>query len=92
MQGRFFGFSPTKPTVFVEKLSHKRKFALRFGHINETEVKYCLKEKSYKKIMNGSMDIGQLSETDQFLNITQKGVDMKIGIDIASLAYKKFLF
>lgn len=30
-----------------------------------------------------------LTELDFELNLRQKGVDMKIGIDIASLAYKK---
>ena len=35
------------------------------------------------------ISIDDLSEDDRKLDITQKGVDMKIGIDIASLAYKK---
>ena len=41
--------------------------------------------------MNHSITVDQLTEQDQYLNIIQKGVDMKIGIDIASLAYKKLV-
>ena len=76
---------------FFKALSRKRKFALRFGDISEKEIKYQLKEKAYKKLLNGSKSISDLTEEDQYMNITQKGVDMKIGIDIASMAYKKLV-
>ena len=35
------------------------------------------------------MKFEELSEGDFQLNVDQKGVDMKIGLDIASLAFKK---
>lgn len=38
---------------------------------------------------NGTLDFNSLKEKDFCLEIDQKGVDMKIGLDIASLAYKK---
>ncbi len=78
-------------TKFFQALSQKRKFALRFGELAEKEIQYLLREKAYKKLMNRSITIDELTEQDQYLNITQKGVDMKIGIDIASLAYKKLV-
>ncbi len=37
------------------------------------------------------MTLADLKEEDVFLSVRQKGVDMKIGIDIASLALKKFV-
>ena len=37
---------------------------------------------------NGTLNFSDLSESDIILNIDQKGVDMKIGLDIASLSYK----
>lgn len=37
------------------------------------------------------MTIADLKEEDVFLSVRQKGVDMKIGVDIASLALKKFV-
>lgn len=35
------------------------------------------------------MNVDDLTEDDFKFNIEQKGVDMKIGLDIASLAYKQ---
>lgn len=42
-----------------------------------------------KKLISGKITIEDLSSEDVFYSATQKGVDMKLGIDIASLAYKK---
>lgn len=42
-----------------------------------------------KKLCRGQLDIKNLAEDDFEFSVDQKGVDMKIGIDIASLAYKK---
>ena len=39
--------------------------------------------------MSGKKTLDSLEEKDFIFNATQKGVDMKIGIDIASLAYTK---
>ena len=38
---------------------------------------------------NGKKTLSDLSEDDFILHIEQKGVDMKIGLDIASMAYKR---
>lgn len=37
------------------------------------------------------MTLEQLKEDDVFLSIRQKGIDMKIGVDITTLALKKFV-
>ena len=39
--------------------------------------------------MNGNKNIDNLEERDFELNLEQKGVDMRIGLDIAQLAFKK---
>ena len=39
--------------------------------------------------MNGSKTVDDLDSTDFELNLEQKGVDMRIGLDIAQLAFKK---
>ena len=44
-----------------------------------------------KKLFNGTVQISDITENDFELNLRQKGVDMKIGIDIATLAYKKLV-
>ncbi len=74
---------------FIEELKNKRKFALRLGELSEEQLGYKLKTDALKKLYNGKVTLEELGDDDFELNIQQKGVDMKIGIDIASLAYKK---
>lgn len=73
---------------FFNALSHKRKVALRLGELNEDSVHYNLKANVTKKLLNGSRDISDITEGDLALQLQQKGVDMRIGLDIASLSYK----
>ena len=74
---------------FLEELKDKRKYALRLGELSEEQLGYKLKADALKKLYNGKATLDSLNDSDFELNIQQKGVDMKIGIDIASLAYKK---
>ena len=74
---------------FFNELSRKRKVALRLGELSENTVHYNLKYDTTKKIMNGNRGIENLVERDFELNLEQKGVDMRIGLDIAQLAFKK---
>lgn len=76
-------------TEFSASLKAKRKFALRFGTLSEDRLEYNLKQSALRKLYRGSLKWDELTEPDFELHIEQKGVDMKIGIDIASLAYKK---
>lgn len=75
-------------TAFLSELKTKRKIALRLGIIDENNSSYALKYDALKKLCAGAKSIDQLLETDFEPDIKQKGVDMKIGVDIASLAYK----
>ena len=74
---------------FVEELSKKRKVALRMGTLSDALAHYNLKKETVKMLLNGKKRIEDLTENDFSILIDQKGVDMKIGLDIASLAYKK---
>lgn len=74
---------------FVNELKKKRKVAIRLGKISDNNLEYHLKYEPTKKLCKGTIDISKLSQNDFTLKIEQKGVDMKIGLDIASLAYKK---
>ena len=76
-------------TEFFDFLKEKRKFALRYGQLAEGQAHYSLTEKTFKKLCNGTIKFEDLEEKDCILQIEQKGVDMRIGLDIASLAYKK---
>lgn len=74
---------------FFNELKHQRKFALRMGRLAEEQAHYNIKENSMKKILNGSLKLEDLTEKDFTLNIQQKGVDMRIGVDISALSFKQ---
>lgn len=76
-------------TSFLDELKHQRKFALRMGSLSRNNTCYNLKYDSLKKLCRKTITIEDLTEKDFMLNIEQKGVDMRIGIDISSLAFKK---
>ncbi len=79
----------TWATSFFKELAHKRKFALRLGRLAEEQAEYNIRHDSMRKLLNGKLTLEQLTEQDFKLSIIQKGVDMRIGIDISSLAFKK---
>ena len=76
---------------FFDELKKKRKVALRFGTLAENWVQYTLNNDATKSIFSGKKQLSDITEKDFILSIRQKSVDMKIGIDIASLAYKKLV-
>lgn len=78
-----------KMTEFQSHMKKKRKVALRLGHLLDIGVYYTLRQEVVKKLCHGTIKMEDLQESDFVLNIVQKGVDMKIGVDIASMAYKK---
>lgn len=67
----------------------QRKVALRLGRLSEEHANYIIPAHITRKICDKSLKLEDLKEEHFVLDIKQKGVDMKIGIDIASLAYKK---
>ena len=76
-------------TKFQEELRSKRKVALRLGELTTENTYYTLKPDSVKKLFTGTQKLEDMKEEDFLLTIGQKGVDMRIGLDIASMAYKK---
>lgn len=76
-------------TAFHNELRSKRKLALRLGRLSTNEMYYSLTRDAQKKLLNSTLDIKDIKESDFFLNIKQKGVDMRIGLDISSMAFKK---
>ncbi len=76
-------------TSFLEELKRHRKFALRMGRISDSQLTYSLKPEPTKKLLNGSLTTADITQNDMQLNIEQKGVDMRIGVDISSLAFKR---
>lgn len=74
---------------FFHELMHQRKFAVRLGKLAEEQAYFNLRPESTKKLLRGTLKIDQLSEKDFSLDMKQKGVDMRIGVDIASVTFKK---
>ena len=76
-------------TEFFKELKSKRKIALRLGRLSENDINYNIKYDSFKKLIDGKISLSDLTEKDLVLNLEQKGVDMRIGVDISSLSFKK---
>lgn len=76
--------------AYLEELKKKRKMALRLGHISEFN-EWHIRPEYTKDLVSGKLDPATLKEGNVFYAMKQKGVDMKIGIDIATLALKKLV-
>ena len=74
---------------FFRELKQQRKVALRMGELSDSRAAFRLNDTTTKKLFNGSLKLENVSESDFDVNFSQKGVDMRIGLDIASLAYKQ---
>ncbi|MBS1563956.1 MAG: NYN domain-containing protein, partial [Bacteroidetes bacterium] len=44
-----------------------------------------------KELLSGKINLKDISEDDISYDLRQKGIDMKIGVDIATLTLKKFV-
>lgn len=74
---------------FLSELKQKRKVALRLVTLDVGNAVYTMRYDAVKKVCSGSITKDTLTERHFEPTIKQKGVDMKLGIDIASLSYKK---
>jgi len=71
-----------------EELKKKRKLALRIGHIKDSG-NWQIFPSRIKALLKGEISFSEITENDVYYEMRQKGIDMKIGVDIASLALKK---
>ena len=76
--------------AFFGELKKQRKVALRLGHIKDHSG-WVIKPNVTKELLAGRKTLKDLVEGDVYYDVTQKGVDMRIGLDIASLAYKRLV-
>lgn len=75
---------------FFKELKKKRKLALRLGELR-VGAGWLIKNKKMKDLINGKINITDLTDDDFQYDLRQKAVDIKIGCDIAALAYKKLV-
>jgi len=75
--------------AFHDRLRGLRKVALRLGEIPASHVSWQLKPDVLKSLLQRKRDWESLTDDDFRLSLRQKGVDMRLGIDIASLAFRR---
>jgi uncharacterized LabA/DUF88 family protein len=71
-----------------EELKSLRKVALRLGRLQEFGS-WKLHPIALKALLRGGRAFAELTDDDFSYDVRQKGTDMRIGIDIASVALKK---
>ncbi len=70
-----------------DEIQKIRKVALRLGRLNDTSL-WRLKEAATKRLIETPESFVPTDE-DFEIDTKQKGVDMRLGLDVASLAFKK---
>lgn len=71
-----------------QRLRSKRKVALRLGHLsNMTE--WTVKPRVIADLLRGRRAFDTLTDEDVIPSVKQKGVDMRIGVDISTLVLKR---
>lgn len=91
---RVLDFAKDKKNIqrseFLERLKKQPKFALRLGSIKH-EKQWKLKDTTLNKLLREEISFEQLSNDDFYYEMRQKGVDIKLGIDISTLAQQKLV-
>lgn len=75
--------------AFHDELRKLRKTALRLGYLNERSGHWIPRKQKLKDLLAKKITVADLTEADVKYDVRQKGVDMRIGLDIASMAFKK---
>lgn len=92
VSGKAIDFSKTDQFIFraafFEELKKKRKIALRLGVI-EDHKRWIINPSKVKDLLRKKITVDELEEKDVTFDLSQKRVDIKIGLDIASMTLKK---
>jgi uncharacterized LabA/DUF88 family protein len=92
ISGKPIDFSRTETAEFRLKFHQElkclRKVALRLGRLADAR-RWKLSPMALGALLNGTRDWNSLTDADFVYDTRQKGTDMRIGLDIASVAYKK---
>lgn len=90
---KLIDFSKSDEAVFRRELHQElikqRKLALRLGKLSDKLVDWRLKTDIMKKLLKGEISQTDITENDVLIDVKQKGVDMRIALDIASITLKK---
>lgn len=76
--------------AFHDALRRARKVALRLGYLDEKNASWTVaKREKLEQLLRGKLALSDLAPEDVIYKSRQKGVDMRIGVDISSLSLKK---
>jgi uncharacterized protein (TIGR00288 family) len=77
-------------TELLNELIQMRKVALRLGELADRR-RWRIRSEATRKLLDGSLHPQSLEEGDVTYDVEQKGVDIKMALDIAALAYKRLV-
>jgi uncharacterized LabA/DUF88 family protein len=93
VSGRSHDFSKDGTSKFRlalhDEVKRLRKTALRLGRRDEENATWQINPKQLKDLISGKIQFTDLTDADFTYYAKQKVVDMKIGLDIASIAHKR---
>lgn len=75
---------------FHKQLGKTRKVALRMGELASTK-RWLLTDHAQQDLLKGNKQISDLCPEDFHLDLQQKGVDTRLGIDITTLSLNKLI-
>ena len=94
ISNRAIDYSRSKQAQFrnelLELLKDETNLALRMGEvIRPGNASWILKDEMQKRLLKGEISVSDLTDGDFIANLRQKGVDIRIGLDIATLTLKR---
>ncbi|MGI9304654.1 MAG: NYN domain-containing protein, partial [Gammaproteobacteria bacterium] len=75
---------------FHDELKRKRKVALRLGTL-QTNKRWAIHPEQTRQLLRKNITVDDLEPQHVSFDLRQKGVDMKIGLDIAALVLKRLV-
>ncbi len=79
-------------TALRKHLISKPCLALRLGYLDANNARWVIRDQEKeKKLFNRKLSIEEFQNNDFIYHAKQKGVDIKIGLDIATLALKRLV-
>lgn len=75
---------------FFKELASKRKLAIRKGQALEGSGEFVMKREVSKGLVTGKRGIDSIVDDDFVLDVQQKGVDVRIGLDVALITLKEY--
>lgn len=95
LTGKTIDYSSLPGTKWSNELylaiAEHRKVAVRMGELAASTATFVLKDAALKDLITKKKTIDDLTEKDFRMDVKQKGVDMRIGLDVASLANNRLV-